>query len=99
MLTSSQAREALRTLVEYQHRIGRPLTFVLILVDSEASLIHAWKRDEPEFETETPALVLRPAQPELLMPWEESGYVRRVKNPYSPLWGPCFELTEKALTE
>jgi hypothetical protein len=49
---------------------------------------------KPEFETEEP--VLRAKGRRIFFAWLAAGWVTQVTHPYTPNWGPVFQLTPRA---
>ena len=96
MVANLSPLELIQPLVEYQARVGRRVTFVLLasLDKVEHAVIYALRPTEAEFETDEPLLNADGRQ--FYFAWRADDLITEITTRYSTQWGPVFQLSYRA---
>ena len=96
MAANPSPLELIQPLIEYQSRVGRRVTFVLLanLDTVDHAVIHALRPTEPQFETDEPLLKADGRQ--FYFAWRADDLITEITTRYSTQWGPVFQLSYRA---
>ena len=96
MAANPSPLELIRPLVEYQARVGRRVTFVLLANQAgvDQTVIYALRPTVAEFETDQPLLKADGRQ--FYFAWRADDLITEIITRYTPQWGPVFQLSLRA---
>jgi hypothetical protein len=96
MAANPSLLELIRPLVEYQARVGRRVTFVLLgnQAGVDHTFVYALRPTEPQFETDEPLLKADGRQ--FYFAWRADDLITEIITRYTPQWGPVFQLSLRA---
>jgi|SRR5712692_2484820 len=96
MVANLSPLELIQPLVEYQARVGRLVTFVLLgnQAGVDHTFVYALRPTELKFETDEPLLNADGRQ--FYFAWRADDLITEITTRYSTQWGPVFQLSYRA---
>ena len=96
MAANPSLLELIQPLIEYQARVGRRVTFVLLgnQAGVDHTFVYALHPTEPKFETDEP--VLNADGRQFYFAWRADDLITEITIRYSTQWGLVFQLSLRA---